>query len=345
MRHTGLFLFFLLFAVTLTAQQKIWDKEKANEWYAGHPWPAGCNYLPSTAINQLEMWQKDTFDPKTIDKEFGWAENLGFNVMRVYLHDIAWNEDKEGFKKRMNEFLAIAASHKIKPLFVFFDDCWNPDPKPGKQPLPKQGVHNSGWVQSPSKNIKSDSSLWGLLEDYVKDILSSFKDDNRIFMWDLYNEPTNGGWGDKSIPLVKKVFEWAWSIRPSQPLTIAAWTGKFDYYYGYSDVITFHNYNNAENMEKEIIELKKMGKPVICSEYMARTNGSKFETNMPVLKKHNTGAINWGFVSGKSNTIFPWGSKEGSTEPKIWFHDILREDGTPFDPKEIEIIKSLTGKK
>ena len=100
----------------------------------------------------------------------------------------------------------------------------------------------------------------------------------------------------------------------------------------------------GNNMEKEIKELLKRNRPLICTEYMARTNGSKFETHLPILKKYNVGAINWGFVSGKSNTIFPWGSKEGSTEPKTWFHDIFRKDGTPFDQNEVAVIKNLTGK-
>jgi len=339
---TGLLCF--LICGTVSAQRNIWDKQKANDWYSKQGWLAGCNFLPSNAINQLEMWQAETFDPQTIDRELGWAEDLGFNVMRVYLHDVAWKIDPEGFKKRMDLFLTIAEKHKIKALFVFFDDCWNPDPKPGKQPEPKKGVHNSGWVQSPSKQIKLDVSQWGELEKYVKDILTSFKNDERILMWDLYNEPSNSGYGETTFPLVKKIFEWAWAVRPMQPLTVAVWTDKIDEIYDYSDVITFHNYSGAEDIEKEIIELQKRGKPVICSEYMARTNGSRFQTHLPIMKKYNVGAINWGFVSGKSNTIFPWGSKEGSEEPALWFHDILHKDGAPFDPKEIEVIKSLTGK-
>lgn len=339
------FIVILIFNSTIFSQQNIWSAEKANQWYAQQGWLVGCNFLPSSAINQLEMWQEETFDSATLDRELGWAENIGFNVVRVYLHDIAWKVGPAGFKKRINDFLNLASKHKIKALFVFFDDCWNPDPKAGKQPEPKTGVHNSGWVQSPSKEIKKDSSKWNELEKYVKDILTTFKNDDRILMWDLYNEPSNSGYGDSTLPLVKKIFEWAWSVRPLQPLTIAAWTGKFENIYGYSDVITFHNYSDSKSMENEIIELQKMGKPVICSEYMARTNNSKFETHLPIMKKYNVGAINWGFVNGKSNTIFPWGSKEDSPEPKIWFHDLFRKDGTPYDIKEIEIIKSLAGKK
>ncbi len=39
---------------------KRWSVEKANEWYAKQPWLVGCNFIPSTAVNQLEMWQEET---------------------------------------------------------------------------------------------------------------------------------------------------------------------------------------------------------------------------------------------------------------------------------------------
>jgi len=346
----GLLLLFILFSSLFTSgQSKIWAVKKANDWYKKTGWLVGSNFLPSTAINQLEMWQAETFDTATINKELGWAQDIGMNVMRVYLHDIAWQVDKNGFKKRMNEFLSIAAKHKIKILFTIFDDCWNPDAKAGKQPEPKPGIHNSGWVRSPTMAIHNDSTKWGYLEKYVKDILSSFKNDQRILMWDLYNEPGNSGYNLSSLPLLKKVFEWAWSIRPSQPLTCATWYDNKtlnDFQLTSSDVITIHNYNDVNNLETELIEKQKLGRPVICSEYMARTRNSRFQTHLPVFKKYNVGAINWGFVSGKSNTIYQWDTPipDGS-EPKVWFHDIFRKDGTPFDKNEVDLIKKLTEKK
>ncbi|HKB43410.1 MAG TPA: glycoside hydrolase family 2 TIM barrel-domain containing protein, partial [Chitinophagaceae bacterium] len=321
----------------------------ANEWYKKQGWIIGCDFLPSTAINQLEMWQAETFDTATINRELGWAEGIGFNTVRVYLHDLAWKADPKGFKERINRFLSIASRRKIKALFTIFDDCWNPDPKIGKQPEPKPGIHNSGWMRSPHIDIHNDSTQWNSLEDYVKDILHSFKNDSRILMWDLYNEPGNSGYDLTSLPLLKKVFEWAWAVRPSQPLTCAVWYGNKtlnDFQLTSSDVITFHNYNNVEDLEKEINDLLKYGRPVVCSEYMARTRNSKFETHLPVFKKYNVGAINWGFVAGKSNTIYQWDTPvpDGS-EPKIWFHDIFRKNGTAYDEKEISIIKQLTGTK
>lgn len=340
--------FILVLFLSFHSFSQIWDKEKAREWYKKEGWLVGANFLPSTAINQLEMWQKETFDSKTIDKELGWAAAIGMNVMRVYLHDLAWKADADGFKKRMNDFLVIASKHKIKILFCIFDDCWNPDAEIGKQPEPKPGVHNSGWVRSPNKLTHDNPVQWNYLEQYVKDILTSFKNDDRILMWDLYNEPANSGYGNSSFPLLKKIFEWAWSIRPSQPLTVGVWFMEFPeinkYQLDNSDVITFHNYSDTSSMIQAIDSLQKFDRPIICTEYMARTNKSKFETHLPVLKRYNVGAINWGLVSGKSNTIFPWGSKEGSPEPQPWFHDIFRKDGTPYDEQEIKLIKMNTGK-
>ena len=349
MRKTFAFAIAFLLLNACFAQQKIWTAKQAKDWYNKQEWLVGANFLPSTAINQLEMWQAETYDPVTIDKELGWAARIGMNVMRVYLHDLAWKADATGFKKRMADFLSIASKHKIKILFCIFDDCWNPDAKIGKQPDPKPGVHNSGWVRSPNKAVHDDPSQWKYLEEYVKDILATFKDDERILMWDLYNEPANSSYGMSSMPLLKKVFEWAWSVRPSQPLTAGVWFKDFPeinkYQLENSDVLTFHNYTDTVSMKNAIDSLQQKGRPVICTEYMARSNSNKFETHLPILKRYNVGAINWGLVSGKSNTIFPWNSKEGSPEPNPWFHDIFRNDGTPYDVKEIELIKTLTGKR
>jgi hypothetical protein len=349
MKKISLALFLNLFFICAFAQPKIWPATKANAWYKQQPWLVGADFLPSTAINQLEMWQAATFDASTIDKELGWAQNIGMNVMRVYLHDLAWKADATGFKKRMDKFLSIAAKHNIQILFCVLDDCWNPDAKIGTQPLPKPGVHNSGWVRSPTMIVHNDSTQWGYLEKYIKDVLTTFKNDKRILMWDLYNEPANSGYGLSSLPLLKKVFEWAWAVRPSQPLTAGVWFMDFPevnaYQLEHSDVITFHNYEDTSSMKKAIDSLQKRGRPVICTEYMARKNNSTFITHLPILKRYHVGAINWGLVSGKSNTIFPWGSKEGSAEPTPWFHDVFRKDGTPYDVKETELIKQLTDRK
>ncbi|QEC70170.1 1,4-beta-xylanase [Panacibacter ginsenosidivorans] len=332
-------------------ERAVWSKEKANEWYSKQGWIRGCNFIPSTAINQLEMWQQETFDPTTIDRELGYAAGIGLNAMRVFLHHLAWEIDPDGFKQRVNEYLAIADKHHIKTIFVFFDDCWDANYAAGKQRDPKPGVHNSGWVQDPGKLLSDiDPEAIVTLEKYVKDILTTFKNDKRILLWDVYNEPGNSNYKSKSLPLLAKVFSWGRQINPDQPLSSGVWapdlTELNTFQLKNSDVITYHNYSDEKEHAMVIDSLKKYGRPMICTEYMARTRGSRFANIMPLLKQNNVGAINWGFVSGKTNTIYAWDTPmpDGS-EPKVWFHDIFRKDGTPYSEDEIKLIKSLTGKK
>ena len=331
-----------------------WSTRKANAWYARQPWLVGCNFIPSNAINQLEMWQAETFDPNTIDRELGWAADIGFNTVRTFLHDLAWEADPEGFKQRIDCFLDTASRHGIRPMLVIFDDCWNSDPQIGIQPPPKPGVHNSGWLQSPGVAVVNrGASAWERLEMYVKDVIASFANDERILLWDLYNEPGNSGNGDRSLSLVQAVFKWARSVDPSQPLTAGVWFDNEplnEFQLANSDVITFHHYWEPDKLEREIRKLKAYGRPVICTEWMARTTGSLVKTHLPMFARENVGCLNWGLVAGKTNTIYQWKEVNQIQElidlqvgPKVWFHDLLCEDGTPYDQTEIEIFKKLTG--
>jgi hypothetical protein len=325
-----------------------WTQEQADAWAEENGWLRGSNFNPSTSINQLEVWQAETFDTETIDRELGWAEEIGLNCMRVYLHHVAWEVDKDGFKNRMNKYLEIADSHGIKTIFVFFDDCWNATYQAGKQPDPKPGVHNSGWVRDPGDLLYEDENLVNVLEVYVKDVLTTFKDDKRIAIWDLYNEPGNSGYSNRSMPLLKNVFNWAWEIRPSQPVSAGVWNASLTdlnkFQLENSDIITYHNYEGPEQHQAAIDTLKTRGLPMVCTEYMARRNNSYFQNIMPILHKENIGAINWGLVAGKSNTKYAWDEPipDGS-EPPLWFHEIFHPDGTPYSQEEVDVIKSLTG--
>jgi hypothetical protein len=326
-----------------------WSNEKALEWSKNQPWFRGANFISSTAINQLEMWQAETFDPVTIDRELGWAEGIGFNCMRVFLHHLAWETDQKGFKNRINAYLEIADKHGIKTIFVFFDDCWAPTYKAGKQPEPQPGIHNSGWVRDPGDLIYSGNNLLPVLESYVKDVLTTFKNDKRIVLWDLYNEPGNSGYGTRSVPLLLKIFQWAREINPSQPLTSGIWNSSLSeenkIQLENSDIITYHNYSDPVNHQLTIDSLKNYNRPLICTEYMARKFNSLFCNIMPLLKENRIGAINWGLVDGKTNTKYAWGDpiSDGS-DPTLWFHEVFHKDGTPYKPEEADCIKKMTGK-
>ena len=172
------------------------------------------------------MWQKETFDAKTIDRELGWAQELGFNTVRVFLNFVVWREDAAGLKKRFADFLKIAERHGISVMPILFDDCnfAGRVAARGKQPDPVPGVHNSQWVSSPPLAMVTDRSAWPALEQYVKDLVGTFAQERRIVVWDLYNEPGNSGMGDKSLPLMEAAFAWARETKPNQPLTSGAWT-------------------------------------------------------------------------------------------------------------------------
>ena len=261
-----LLIFVLLSGCLSQLHAQRWSEAKANEWFETNGWLRGCNFIPSSAINQLEMWQAETFDPVTINRELGWAESLGFNVMRVFLHHKAWLQDEKGFKKRMDQYLAIATKHHIKTMFVFFDDCWNAISAIGKQPEPKPGIHNSGWLQDPGPKESADTTYFPVLEKYVKDIMNSFAKDKRIVLWDLYNEPGNyfnpGEDTTKFVPslrLLKHVFAWARQTKATQPLTSGYWNinAKIDeFQLQNSDIITFSHLGISDGTKVSTSEFR-----------------------------------------------------------------------------------------
>jgi len=341
-----------------------WTRDAAFAWYAKQPWLVGSNYVPAYAVNELEMWQAETFDPKQIDTELGWAEGIGMNTMRVFLHDLLWKQDADGFKKRIDTFLGICAKHNIRPMLVLFDSVWDPDPRLGPQPEPRPGVHNSRWVQSPGRAALGDSSQYPQLEQYVKGVVGAFAKDDRVLAWDIWNEPDNLNGSsykdpekkmDLVLELLPKAFAWARSVHPEQPLTSGIWhedpskpqppsimaKEQLDL----SDIISFHSYDPAPKFKQQISWLQSYKRPIICTEYMARPRGSTFEAILPVAKHFKVGAINWGFVAGKSQTNLPWDSWQHpytQSQPPVWFHDIFHSDGTPYLPDEASFIRKET---
>ncbi len=341
------------------AEPSRWSPDQANRWYQEQGWPVGANYITSNAVNQLEMFQPDTFDPRRIDTELGWARSYGLNTVRVFLHDQLWAQDSRGFQYRLAQFVAIAARHRIKPLFVLFDSCWDPMPKAGRQRPPRAGVHNSRWAQSPGAERLDDRSYHNTLNEYVTGVLTQFRSDNRVLGWDLWNEPDNPAReyrnverGDKLelvAELLPQVFQWARSVDVSQPLTSGVWNGLWgdlqrrstiaNIQLGNSDVVTFHCYDEPTAFESRIAELSPLGRPILCTEYLARTRGSTIDGVLPIARRYNVGALNWGFVAGKTQTYLPWSSWDHpyTTIPKVWFHDLVQPSGRPY--RDIEILK------
>ncbi len=329
-----------------------WSPEKAWEWYRAQPWICGFNYVPSSACNTTEFWQAESFDAPAIDRELGWARGIGFNSCRVFLQYLVWKHDPDGLKERIDRFLGIAARHGITTAIVFFDDCCFGDPlltapSLGAQREPIPGMILPSWTPSPGLAAVTDRNVWPDLERYVKDIAGRFGRDPRVIMWDLYNEPGNTNMGDKSLPLVEAAFAWAAAANPDQPLTVSVWTGAYPNLNAAqcarSDVISFHAYTNFDGMTQAIAAHKAHGRPVICTEWMARLQGSRWDTDLPLFTREAVGCYAWGLVNGRTQAQFPWGSPRNAPEPKVWFHDIMRRDGSPYDPAEIAAIRRVTG--
>lgn len=346
-----------------------WPADKAHSWYDALPWLVGCNFTPSYAINQLEFWQEDSFDLPTIERELAWAAELGMNSVRVYLHDLLWAEDSAGFVARIDQFLTAADRHGIRTMLVLFDSCWHPEPALGQQRQPVPGVHNPGWVQSPGVPALSDATQHARLQDYITGVVGAFAQDQRVLAWDVWNEPDNGpqvslcdadtlnAKAALVSPLLVRAFEWARAAMPIQPLTSGIWLGNWSADHKFSpiqqiqtlnsDVISFHNYEKPYKFARRIRWLERFGRPLLCTEYMARSIGSTFEGVLPHAQAHRVGAFNWGLVSGRTQTHLAWDAAENQQieqGAKPWFHDVLRPDGTPYCSREAEFLRRITGK-
>ena len=347
-----------------------WTEERAWQWHNKNGWMVGTNFNPSTSINQLEFWQEDTYDQETIERELEWSAELGMNMHRVYLHNLLWDQDSVGFLERVDNYLEISERKGIKTLLVLLDDVWHPIPKLGNQPEPIPFVHNSGWVQAPGSKILGDSSRHNELKNYIKGVITHFADDKRVMGWDLYNEPDNVSPDDPKYPergpevkekhiyslsLLKKTFRWAREVNPSQPLTVGLWKDPVTwrnidslsaidrFAISNSDVISFHAYGSLEETMKKIEDLEQFNRPLLCTEYLARGEQNTFQVILPLFKEKEVAAVNWGFVAGKTNTVFPWSSWQVKFDslPKIWHHDIYLPDKTPYDQKEIDFLKEI----
>ncbi len=357
----------VMFGSIDAAARDRWTEGQASAWYAKQPWPVGCNFTPSTASNQFEMWQADTFDPETIDRELGWAEGLGFNTVRVFLHDQLWDQDRDGFLQRVERFLTIAEKHGIKTMLVPLDGVWDPHPKAGPQAEPVPHRHNSRWAQAPGVALLGDPERHAELRPYIYGVVHHFRDDDRVLAWDLFNEPDNpnpayrkqelANKAEMATRLLDALFAWARQAEPSQSLTVGVWSGTWQSHemmtptarlsVEQSDVVSFHSYDRPKIAHQRVEQLQRYGRPILCTEFMARSNGSRFDPILAYFQQQKVGAYCWGFVAGRSQTIYPWDSwaRKYTAEPPVWFHDIFRRDGAPYDPAETAYIKQLTGKR
>lgn len=334
---------------------KRWTRERIWNWYQNQAWPCGFNYVPAHSISYTEMWMPYNFDARKIDRELARAKTDGFNCARVVLSFVVWEHDPQAFKNRLAQFLEVCAKNGISVMPALFDDCvfgHTEDPIYGQQPVVVPGWYANGWTPSPGHKIVRDNKQWPRLEKYVRDIIGTFKNDKRVWIWDLYNEPTNSGMGDVTVPLVKNVFDWARDIDPVQPLTCDVFgTPKMQRLaLDRSDILTFHNYDAGPDLQANIDQLQLASRPIICTEWLNRPRQSTPAISLPIFARENVGAMHWGYINGRTQTNFPWGAKPGIESPKLWQHDLYRSEftvesipaggygfGTEYDPNATQI--------
>ena len=324
-----------------------WTAQQAMDWSAKQPWLCGFNYIPANAINYTAMWDKTSFSPDLIQQELALAAQTGFNCVRVVLQQAVYADDPVYFKNTFERFLTICQRNNIRVMPIFFDDCvfgTVMNPQIGKQPDPLVGWYAWAWSPSPGHTMVADPEYHPQLEAYVTDLMTTFQDDLRIVVWDLYNEPTNGGLGKTSLPLLRKVFGWARRVNPSQPITVGHWVRNNpalnELIAANADVVTFHCYDDLPKLMTFVSELRQAQRPLICTEWLNRSRNSVPETILPYFKEQNIGSLHWGLVNGKTQTHLPWGHRPGDPEPTVWQHDLYRPDRTPYRPAELDLFRA-----
>ena len=347
-----------------------WTKEQAWEWYHREPWLRGCNFMSSDCANRIDQWQEYGFEErlKTTEEELALAEKTGFNTIRIILEYKVWEQQHDGFMERFERYLETAARHKIRCMVVFLNDCMQPKEwtKPvvfGEQHYDvgyhggrKQSQH--GALPSMGYHLIDEPELAKKHEDWIREIIGKYREDPRIVVWDIYNEPGNSKRDPVTPPHLKRFFQVAREMDPKQPLTACAWRIPLDrneplpeveqLACELSDIISYHSYGTYDANIQMIKRLKDdYGRPILNTEWLARSLHNTVQEMFPLFYLEKIGCYNWGFVAGKYQTYEPWNSvwERYDKDPDLdydftkWFHDLYRPSLRPYDPKEIELIR------
>ncbi len=349
-----------------------WTKEQAWAWYNARAWIRGCNFMSSDCCNRIDQWQEFGFEERleTTDRELAVAEEIGFNSVRLILEFAVWDQEHDSFMKRFDRYLEVCRKHGISAMIVLGNDCTVPKdmyvpPKLGPQKV-DIGYHG-GRIRTPHKSYGADAVRYHIMDDpdvreryyeMVREIVTEYAHDDRVIVWNLFNEPGNGR-GSESLPYMQKFFEICRTIGPDQPLCTDVWSGGLtngrakteiqQYGLENSDIVSWHNYGSYESNVMMIDQLRLIGRPALNTEWLNRITFNRVEDLYPLFYLHKIGCYNWGFVAGKYQTYEPWESiwqrieKDPSQLKNYditkWQHDLIRPNLRPYDPNEIAIIK------
>jgi hypothetical protein len=336
-----------------------WDESKASQYMQKFGEVKGCNYVPSDGSSILHLPNEEL-----IRRELGWARDVvGLNSVRVWIGLAEYQIDQEGVMKNFDSFLQICNENQIKVLPVLsiqqvLDPDYDLEAPDANEPVMNfyPSVHGGGWRYpgrlhwtccEPEGSISPKTlAAWTktrpAAEQFVRSVLNRYARDERIILWDLYNEAPKA-----ARPVVELIFQWAREANPSQPLSVC-WQG-----HDLSDVITFHTYTrpgyetanrNSSGWDflTELDWARAWGRPMLCTEWLARPFGNTIEAILPFFERYHIGWYVWGLCAvGPAQYQFPWDWPMGSPPPEKWFHCLLYPDGTPYSAEEILLIRDF----
>jgi hypothetical protein len=328
-----------------------WSNEKAKKYMASLGVIKGVNYIPSYCVSYIEMWHH--FKEDVIYRELRYAKRFGFNSLRIFVAACQWESRREIIQEKLNTFLDWCKELGFTVMLTLQPNTYmlpNNDLHPEEDPFIinfKPGCHDGSWTYKGAQIFDCNGKWIESKENickFVCDIISSYGQDKRVTFWDLYNECHTS-----NIPLQELVFSCARSQNPIQPLT-ACWNAL-----DISDITTFHCYAtpgvevldpdlpgiHEMSFSGEINRAKSTGRPILCTECLARTFKSEMTGFLPVYRKERIGFYIWGLCAGSAQYHFPWDWPIGSPEPKRWFHCVMYPDGSFYDQTEYEMVQAF----
>lgn len=343
-----------------------WTAEEATEWYEAFPWIRGCNFIGSDCAGRIDMWQSYRSEEHfaTAERELALAEKIGFNSIRLLVEFDVWYQEHDAFTENLERYIALAASHGLSVVIALANEAAISRGEFSLKPLGEQsyalGYHQGRLPLSPEQAAKPgihplEVEPWkSHYLRMVREIVEKYRDDERVVMWNVYNEP-GIIIGERAIPLLSALFETVRACDPVQPLAADVWhpvkggeiSNPIDKVsFELSDVISFHSYTAYRWFVPQIEALKKLGRPIFLTEWLNRISHNDVAEIYPLLYLEKIACYCWGFVVGKTQTNEPWDSLwlqyENGTHPELdftkWQHDLFRPSLHPYDPHEIEII-------
>lgn len=323
--------------------------------------------MSADCANRIDQWQSYGFEERleTTEKELTLMEELGYNAVRILPEFFVWNNEHDGFMKRFDRYLDVCAKHGMSCMVILANDCMPPKgarvDRLGEQTV-DWGYHGGRKVSQHGRfsdigfHVLDDPETAPKYFEMVREIVETYKNDERINIWNVYNEVGNSNRRDITLKNLKKILEIVRSIDPIQPLTCETWslgTQSVEelpeverYALEHSDLISYHSYSTYDINIQQIHTLKQFERPILCTEWLARCLHNNVQEMFPLFYLEKIGCYNWGFVAGKYQTTEPWNGlwQDYEKNPGLdidftkWFHDLYRPSFRPYDPKETELI-------